>query len=497
MILSLDQGTTSSRAIVFDPSGRPLGFGQIQLPQSYPRPGWVEHDPEVIWDTQLDAARRALLEAGLAPCDILGIAIANQRETIVVWERATGHPIHPAIVWQDRRTADRCLELASAAERVRHVSGLELDPYFSAAKVAWILDHVEGARARAKRGELAAGTVDSWLIWRLTGGLHATDRTNASRTSLMNLEAGRWDSGLCELFGVPPNLLPEIRGSTAGFGATRADWFGVALPILAVAGDQQAALAGHGADRPGLAKNTYGTGCFLLAHTGSRRPRSAHRMLETAAAWPSESFALEGAVFVAGAAVQWLRNGLGAIETSAEVEALAASVPDAAGVRFVPAFVGLGAPYWDPEARGTIVGLTRGATKAHLARATLESIAHQTCDVLEAMAADGGAVAELRVDGGAAANDLLMQMQADLAGIPVLRPAMLETTAWGAAALGLAASGRSSGLPPLPVDRVFEPRLSPDLRASSRAAWASAVRQARACLGAAPNAGCHGFPTWP
>ncbi|MFC1526851.1 glycerol kinase GlpK, partial [Candidatus Latescibacterota bacterium] len=433
-LLALDQGTTSSRAIVFDEAGLTVGLAQREFEQYFPASGWVEHDPEEIWKSQVEMGRQALAAAGVGAPDLTAIGIANQRETVVVWERSTGRPIYPAIVWQDRRTADRLAALIADGhqDEVTARTGLVLDPYFSATKIAWILDRVPRARRRAARGELAAGTIDTWLLFRLTGGrLHLTDLTNASRTLLLNLRTGDWDPELLELFGVPAEVLAEVRPSSGVLGETDRDIFGAAIPISGVVGDQQAALFGQQCTLPGMVKNTYGTGCFLLANTGLEPRPSTHRLLTTAA-WQLGSddpaYALEGSVFVAGAAIQWLRDGLGLIATAADINDLAASVPDAGGVCAVPAFTGLGAPHWDPNARGTLLGLTRGTSAGHLARAVLDGIAHQVVDVLEAMGDDAGASSsELRVDGGAAASDLLMQIQADLAGLPVLRPAITET----------------------------------------------------------------------
>ena len=481
-LLALDQGTTSSRAIVFRPDGRIVSLARRELPIAYPRPGWVEQDADAIWDTQLGCAREALAEAGLAARDLAGLGITNQRETTVVWERATGRPLHPAIVWQDRRTADRCAALKAAGHEalVTARTGLVLDPYFSSTKLAWLLDEVPGARARAERGELAFGTVDSWLLWKLTGGeIHATDPTNASRTLLFNIHEGAWDAELLDLFDVPEALLPEVRPSSWSFGATTL--LGDSIPIGGVAGDQQAALFGQACFAPGLAKNTYGTGCFLLMATGAEARASAKGLLTTCAASPS-SFALEGSVFVGGAAVQWLRDSLGLIKDASEVEALARSVPDNGGVAFVPAFTGLGAPRWDPYARGGLLGLTRGVSSGHIARAALEAIAFQSAEVMEAMAADAGRpLTELRVDGGASANNLLMQFQADLLGVPVLRPAVTETTALGAACL----AGLSAGLwkdeaelaALWKAERVFEPAMPRDEAASRMASWRKAVER--------------------
>ncbi|HEY2798464.1 MAG TPA: glycerol kinase GlpK [Thermoanaerobaculia bacterium] len=446
-VLALDQGTTSSRAILFDHAGGIVALARRELPQIYPRPGWVEHDPEEIWRTQLEAAGEALARGGVGPDDLAAIGITNQRETTVVWERETGRPIHNAIVWQDRRTAEHCerLKADGLEERIRERTGLVVDPYFSATKLAWILEHVPGARARAEAGRLAFGTVDSWLLWKLTeGGVHATDVSNASRTMLLGLEGLSWDDELLRLFRVPRGVLPEVRGSSEVYARARGAGAGAlqGVPVAAHAGDQQAALFGQLCLAPGLAKNTFGTGCFLLQNTGEAPVVSRHRLLSTVA-WTVRgrtAYALEGSVFIGGAVVQWIRDGLGLIRESHEIEALAASVPDSGGVFFVPAFAGLGAPHWDPYARGAIVGLTRGTTAGHIARAAVEAMAYQVTDLLDAVGKDSGIpLHELRVDGGAAANDALLQFQADLLGVPVVRPEVIETTALGAAYLaGLA-----------------------------------------------------------
>jgi glycerol kinase len=489
-ILALDQGTTSSRALVFDEAGGLVAMAQRELGQIFPRPGWVEHDPVEIWESQLAVAREALARAGLAAGDIAAIGIANQRETVVLWERTTGRPLGNAIVWQDRRTAAACARLRAEGheELFAARTGLTLDPYFSGTKLAWLLDELPGARAAADAGRLAAGTIDSWLIWNLTGGaVHATDATNASRTLLYGLAGGGWDPELADLLDIPLTLLPEVRASGAPYGETAAGHLGAPVPIAAVLGDQQAALFGQACFAPGMAKNTYGTGAFLLLHTGARPVRSAHGLLASPA-WRlagGTDFALEGSVFVAGAAVQWLRDGLRLFRSAAEIEALAASVPDSGGVLLVPAFTGLGAPHWDPAARGALLGLTRGTTAAHIARAALEGIAHQVADVLAAMESDhGGPLAELRVDGGAAANDLLLQIQADLAGVPVSRPRVRETTALGAAHLAGLAAGVFRDLPEIAarwqLDRRFEPATGSDERAERRARWARAVAATRA-----------------
>jgi glycerol kinase len=493
-VLALDQGTTSSRAIVFDEAGSAVAMAQREFQQIFPRPGWVEHDPLEIWESQLAVAREALERAGLAASELAALGITNQRETTVVWDRSTGTPIGNAIVWQDRRTADDCdrLKREGLEPLFRERTGLVLDPYFSGTKLAWMLDHTPGAREAAESGRLAFGTVDSWLIWNLTGrkatgGLHVTDITNASRTLLYDLQTGYWGEELLAALRIPRKILPAIRSSSEVYGETLPHLFGSPVPIAGVAGDQQAALFGQACLAPGMVKNTYGTGCFLLMNTGDRPVRSSHELLTTPA-WRIGSrtdYALEGSVFVAGAVVQWLRDGLGIIRSSSEVEALAASVPDSGGVVLVPAFTGLGAPHWDPYARGALVGITRGTTAAHLARAALEGIAYQVADVLSAMAADSGvAVAELRVDGGAAVNDLLMQLQADLAGVPVVRPRVQETTALGAAYLAGLATGVWRSTDEISarwqIERTFEPALDPARAAELRARWGRAVERSKA-----------------
>ena len=485
-LLALDQGTTSSRAIVFDAEGNEAATAQKELRQIYPQPGWVEHDPLDIWQDQLAVAQAALRQAGLGAGDIAAIGIANQRETVVLWERASGRPLANAIVWQDRRTAEACARLkAEGAEGlVREKTGLVLDPYFSATKLAWLLDRLPGARARAQRGELAAGTVDSWLAWNLSGGrLHITDPSNASRTSLFNIRSGDWDADLLALFGIPRELLPRVVRSSALWGETAPALFGAPIRLGGMAGDQQAALFGQACHGAGMAKNTYGTGCFLLMHSGGQAVASANGLIATCAAQTGDApeYALEGSVFIGGAVVQWLRDGLGLIRRAADIEALAAGVPDAGGVVFVPAFAGLGAPHWNPAARGALLGLTRGTTAAHIARAALEAIAFQSVELVEAMSADcGQPLAELRVDGGAAANGLLMQFQADLLGVPVLRPRILETTALGAAYLaGLAAgvwASRAEIAAHWARERTFEPRQPRAAAAARMAEWRRAVR---------------------
>jgi len=488
-ILALDQGTTSSRAVVVDRAGAILASAQREFRQIYPQPGWVEHDPREIWTTQLDTAREALATAGLGAGDVAAIGITNQRETTVVWDRRTGEPVGNAIVWQDRRTAGFCDELVRSgrAAEVQAKTGLVVDPYFSGTKLRWILDQLPGARERARRGGLAFGTVDSWLVWNLTGGrLHVTDATNASRTLLYSLHTGGWDDDLLRLFDIPREMLPEVRLTSEVYGETDPGVLGAPIPIAGIAGDQQAALFGQGCFERGLAKNTYGTGCFMLMNTGRAPVPSKHRLLTTVG-WRTRAgtaYALEGSVFIGGAVVQWLRDGLGILRSSAEVEALAAGVPDSGGVVLVPAFAGLGAPHWDAYARGTIVGLTRGTGAAHIARAALEGIAFQVADVLDVMTADSGIpVTELRVDGGAAANNLLMQFQADILQVPVARPASVETTALGAAFLAGLAAGTWRSLEELRglrrAGRTFEPVMPAAEAAARRARWAEALRRAR------------------
>ena len=488
-LLALDQGTTSSRAIVFAEDGSIAATAQKEFRQIYPQAGWVEHDAREIWATQRGVAAEALERARIGARDVAAIGITNQRETVVLWDRRTGEPIAPAIVWQDRRTAAFCDELKSsgAEEEIRRRTGLLADPYFSGTKLRWLLDNVDGARARAGRGELAFGTIDSWLLWNLTGGrVHATDPSNASRTMLYNVHSGDWDGELLRLLGVPREVLPEVRPSCGLFGETDAGVLGAPVRIGGIAGDQQAALFGQACFSPGLAKNTYGTGCFLLMQTGAEAVESRHRLLTTVA-WQADGrleYALEGSVFIGGAVVQWLRDGLGVIRSSEEVEALAASVEDSHGVYLVPAFTGLGAPHWDAYARGAIVGLTRGVTSAHLARAALESIAFQVADVVSAMEADSGLrLNELRADGGASRNNLLMQFQADLLGVPVVRAAVTETTALGAAYLaGLAAgvyTGREELARQWKAERRFEPRMAREEAAARRAQWSRAVERAK------------------
>ena len=484
LILALDQGTTSSRAILFDHAGRVRGSAQREFAQHFPQPGWVEHDPDEIWQSQLAVAHQVLADTGTDAADVAAVGIANQRETTLLWDRGTGRAVCPAIVWQDRRTAGFCDDLRrdGHTELVQRKAGLVIDAYFSASKLRWMLDHVPGARGRADRGELAFGTVDTWLAWHLTGGdVHVTDVTNASRTMLFDLHAGRWDEQLLDLLRIPRSLLPTVVPSSGVVGHTTL--FGRPIPVAGVAGDQQAALFGQTCFDRGLAKNTYGTGCFLLMNVGREPVASRHQLLTTATA-DAGTFAMEGSVFVGGAVVQWLRDGLGIIKSAADVEALAASVPDAGGVYLVSAFAGLGAPHWDAYARGTMVGLTRGTTAAHVARAALEGIAFQVADVADVMRADTGiALRELRVDGGAAANNLLLQFQADLLRVPVIRPVVTETTALGAAYLaGLAVGfwhGRDDVRSNWQVDRTFEPTMSADESAHRRSRWSEALGRSR------------------
>ncbi len=475
--------------MLFDRSGAIRGMAQREFRQIFPQPGWVEHDPQEIWSSQAGVAAEALAGANLAASDIAAIGVANQRETTVVWDRRTGKPIHNAIVWQDRRTAGMCDQLREAghADLIRDRTGLVLDAYFSGTKVRWLLDHVAGARAKAERGELAFGTVDSWLIWNMTaGGVHVTDATNASRTLLYNIHANKWDDELLDIFGVPRSLLPQVRSSSEIYAKTSDRTFMPNVPIAGIAGDQQAALFGQVCAKPGMVKNTYGTGCFLLMQTGEQAVQSKHRLLTTIA-WrigDRTEYALEGSVFIAGAVVQWLRDGLGVIRASSDVESLARSVPDNGGVYFVPAFTGLGAPHWDPYARGTLVGLTRGATAGHIARAALESIAFQTADLIQAMEADAALrLAELRVDGGATANNLLMQFQSDLLGVPAVRPRIAETTALGAAYLaGLAVNfwaDQEEIAAQWQADQRFEPAMDRNIAENMLRQWRRALERAK------------------
>jgi glycerol kinase len=487
-ILALDQGTTSSRAILFDEAGTIAAVAQHEFEQFYPQAGWVEHDPTEILTSQLSCAVEVLGKVGARPRDVAAIGITNQRETVIVWERATGKAIHPAIVWQDRRTAARCsaLKESGVEEDVSNRTGLVLDPYFSATKVAWILDNVPGARARAERGELAFGTVDSWLIWHLTSGhRHVTDVTNASRTLLFNIVKGEWDAEMLRIFGVPASMLPEVAWSSEKVGEVTTTLGLGGVAIAGIAGDQQAALFGQLCWGAGEAKNTYGTGCFLLQNIGTQFARSHHRLITTLAASASHrlEYAFEGSIFIGGAVVQWLRDNLRLIGSSAEVEALAASVPDAGGVVFVPAFVGLGAPHWDAHAAGLLIGLRRDTSPGHIARAALESIAFQVADVLQAVESETTPLAALRVDGGAAVNNLLMQFQADVLGVPVVRPQVTETTALGAAYLAGLASGFWAGPEELRAKRQgdvrFEPKMSATERAERRGRWSRAVERAK------------------
>lgn len=491
-LLALDQGTSSSRSIVFSEKGEIVSLAQRETRQIYPQPGWVEHDPLEIWQSQLETAREALHKAGLKAADIRAIGITNQRETTLLWNRRTGQPLHNAIVWQDRRSEPACAQLREQGreQEIQQRTGLRIDAYFSGTKLKWLLDNVPGARELAARGELAFGTVDTWLIWNLTADRrHLTDVSNASRTMLYDVHANRWDPQLLSWLDIDPALLPDVLPSGARFGVTAAGHLGAEIPICGVAGDQQSALFGQACFRSGMAKNTYGTGCFMLMHTGNRFNVSSNGLVTTSAAQTGAEpeYAFEGSVFVAGAVVQWLRDGLKAFPSSSDIEALARSVPDSDGVMVVPAFTGLGAPYWKPDARGTITGLSRGSTIAHIARAALDSIAYQSAAVLQAMSRDavnagGQPLEQLRVDGGACVNDLLMQFQADLLGIPVLRPAMIETTALGAACLaGLtagvyASKDELSGL--WRVERTFEPQCDRGHAEALMSRWEKAVRQA-------------------
>ncbi|GGE17859.1 glycerol kinase [Gemmobacter megaterium] len=485
-ILAIDQGTTSSRSILFDAALRPVAQAQQEFAQHFPAPGWVEHDPMDLWSSVAATARAAIERAGTGVHDIAAIGITNQRETTLLWDRATGRPLHAAIVWQDRRTAGRCADLRQAGHEalIRARTGLRLDPYFSGTKLSWLLDHVPGARERAQRGELAFGTVDSWLIWNLTGGkVHATDVTNASRTMLYDIGQGAWDAEICGLLDIPASVLPEVKDCAAAFGTTRADLFGSPIPIFGVAGDQQAATMGQACFRPGMMKSTYGTGCFALLNTGTRQVASSHQLLTTIAYRLNgqTTYALEGSIFVAGAVVQWLRDGLRLIRDAAETQPLAAAADPAQGVVMVPAFTGLGAPYWQPESRGAIFGLTRNSGPAELARAALESVGYQTRDLLDAMRADWGATAQgvLRVDGGMAASDWTMQFLADITGAPVDRPTITETTALGAAWLAGHGAGVCGGPEDFArlweLDRRFEPRMPAATRDAAYARWQRAV----------------------
>ena len=486
-ILALDQGTTSSRSIIFDKTGRIKAKAQKEFPQIFPKPGWVEHDPEAIWKTQLATAKAALRKAKLTAKQVAAIGITNQRETTLLWDRETGRPIHHAIVWQDRRTAKDCdrLKAAGHAPAIRRKTGLVIDAYFSATKIAWLLKHVKGARALARQGRLAFGTIDTWLIWKLTGGtVHVTDASNASRTMLYNLRTGNWDAELLKLFKVPRSVLPEVRGSSEVLGET--NLLGGRIPIAGIAGDQQAALFGQCCTRPGMVKNTYGTGCFMLMQTGPKPIVSKNNLLSTVA-WRiggRTEFALEGSIFIAGAVTQWLRDGLGFFKNAAEIEKLAASVKDNGDVYLVPAFAGLGAPHWDQHARGVLCGLTRGATKAHIARAALEGIAYQVRDLLAAMEADAGLrLKELRVDGGASANNLLMQFQSDLLNVPVVRPRVTETTALGTAYLAGLAVGywqsKTDIAQQWQQDSRFAPQMKPATRRRLVTGWDKALARTK------------------
>ncbi|MTV37333.1 glycerol kinase GlpK [Duganella radicis] len=486
-ILALDQGTTSSRAILFDHRGQICGSAAQEFPQHFPHPGWVEHDPMDIWHSQLNVARKVLHDNQIDPHHVLAIGVTNQRETTVVWDRKTGEPIAPAIVWQDRRTAELCdaLRADGKAKKISDSSGLELDAYFSATKLKWLLDNVPGARAKAEQGGLAFGTVDSWLVYKLTGK-HVTDVSNAARTMLFNIHLMRWDYDLLHLFGIPEAVLPQIVSSSEEVGNTHHSLFGAAIPVAGIAGDQQAATFGQACHQPGMVKNTYGTGCFMLMHLG-RHPVASHNRLLTTVGWRVDGetdYLLEGSVFMGGATVQWLRDGLGIIQSSAEVEALAASVPDSDGVFMVPAFVGLGAPHWDAYARGALFGLSRGSTRAHIARAALEAIAYQSAELMAAMQKDASTpLVEVRADGGAARNDLLMQFQADLLGVPVVRPEVTETTALGAAYLAGLAVGFWDSQEEIAAqwscERRFDPTMSADRRAELLAKWSRAVERSK------------------
>ena len=489
-ILSLDQGTTSSRAIIFDKTGSIIATAQKEFTQIFPKPGWVEHDANEIWSTQLGVATEAVLKAGLTINDIAAIGITNQRETTVVWDRDTHLPVYNAIVWQDRRTADYCdkLKKDGSAEMIRKKTGLVTDAYFSGTKVKWILDNVEGARDKAQKGELCFGTIDSWLIWKLTNGkVHATDMSNASRTLLYNIHELKWDEELLSLFGIPSNMLPEVRSSSEIYGHTENILTATPVPVSGIAGDQQSALFGQMCTQPGMVKNTYGTGCFMLMNTGTKPVESKNNLLTTIA-WKVNGevqYALEGSVFIGGAVVQWLRDGLKIIQNSSDIEALALQVTDNGGVYFVPAFTGLGAPYWNQHARGTLVGITRGSTDAHIARAAIESIAFQSMDLLKAMEADSGLpIKELRVDGGATVNNQLMQFQGDILGTQVIRPKITETTALGAAYLAGLAVGYWSSIDELQQywqkDKSFSPSMQADHREDLQKNWKKAVKAAQA-----------------
>lgn len=492
LILALDQGTTSSRAILFNHSGEIEYVSQKDFRQIFPTPGWVEHDPNEIWSSQISVAAEVIAKAGISGLEVAAIGITNQRETTIVWDKETGEPIYNAIVWQDRRTSKYCDELKEQghAETIKEKTGLVLDAYFSATKLKWILDHVEGARQKAEEGKLCFGTVDTWLVWKLTRGkMFITDVSNASRTMLLNIHTLEWDNDLLELFDIPRNILPEVKQSSEIYGETATTLFSTKIPIAGIAGDQQAALFGQMCTTPGMVKNTYGTGCFLLMNTGTEAVSSKNNLLTTVA-WKINgevNYALEGSVFVGGAAIQWLRDGLKLIHSSDEINKLAASVPDNGGVYFVPALTGLGAPYWDQYARGTIVGITRGTTDAHIARATLEGIAFQVYDIVKAMEADSGrASLELRVDGGASASDLLMQIQSDLFGFKTTRPKTLETTALGAAYLAGLAVGYWKSIDEIQeqwiVDKDFHPQLAREQVDKMTHFWKKAVKSAQSWI---------------
>jgi glycerol kinase len=487
-LLAIDQGTTSTRAIVFNRQGVKLGVAQVELPQSYPKPGWVEHNPERIWKDTVSVAQGALKKARTRASEVAALGITNQRETAVVWDRATGKPVFPAIVWQDRRTTDFCKEHGSP-ERDRWLAertGLLLDPYFSGTKIRWILDNVPGARARAAKGELAFGTIDCWLLWKLTGGkVHATDATNASRTLLFNIRTQKWDAELLKFLDVPASMLPDVRDSAANFGRTDKKLFGAEIPICGIAGDQQAATVGQACFAPGMIKSTYGTGCFMVLNTGGELKLSRNKLLSTIAYRlnGNSTYAMEGSIFIAGAAVQWLRDAMHLIKKAGDTEDIARSIPDTKGVYLVPAFTGLGAPYWDPEARGAVFGLTRDAGLKHIVRAALESVCYQTRDLMAAMAQDAVAPKELRVDGGMVVNDWLTQFLADILKIPVVRPQTVETTALGAAFLAGLHSGVYSSLDAISKlwrsDRRFKPKLDAATADSLYAGWAKAVARVK------------------
>lgn len=489
-VLALDQGTTSSRSIVFDKSGAIRGVDQVEFEQFFPKPGWVEHDADEIWKTQLSTAKNAIAKAGISAGDLGGIGITNQRETIVLWDRASGKPIYHALVWQDRRTSDLTAQLKEQGleSDVQEKTGLLLDPYFSGSKLKWLLDNISGARDRAAKGELAAGTIDCWLLWNLTeGAVHATDVSNACRTLLWNIHTCDWDEDLLKLFDIPREVLPNVVSSSGEIGVSHANVFGTEVPVTGIAGDQQAALFGQQCVKSGMVKNTYGTGCFMLMNTGTE-PKMSHSRLLTTVAWQLDGkpveYALEGSVFIAGAAIQWLRDGLKIIKEAPEVNELASRVSDTGDVYLVPAFVGLGAPYWDPTARGAILGITRGTTEAHIALATLRSLAYSTHGILQCMRADSGvAIEEMRVDGGASASDLLLQFQADIIDVDVQRPTIVETTALGAAYLAGLAAGVWNDLADVEshreIDRVFKPAMEEPERARLVKGWSRAIERSR------------------